>query len=237
MSILKALNGQALFDRALRGSAITALGYVASQGLRLASNLILARLLFPEAFGLMALVTVVLVGLAMFSDVGIGPAISRSPRGDDPAFLNTAWTMHVIRGVMLWLTALALAWPLAWFYEAPDLRNLLPVAGISLLIAGFNPTRIETANRHLLLGRACPCHRLCLVPGAGGRSGRDGQAGADASLAARPTQPLFLGARLGARVGAFRKVGISVNGLWLCPVAGRPADFGGVFATRQAGCL
>ena len=153
MSILKALNGQALFDRALRGSAITALGYVASQGLRLASNLILARLLFPEAFGLMALVTVVLVGLAMFSDVGIGPAISRSPRGDDPAFLNTAWTMHVIRGVMLWLTALALAWPLAWFYEAPDLRNLLPVAGISLLIAGFNPTRIETANRHLLLGR------------------------------------------------------------------------------------
>jgi len=153
MSILKALSGQALFARALRGSAITALGYVAAQGLRLASNLILARLLFPEAFGLMALVTVVLVGLAMFSDVGIGPAISRSPRGDDPDFLNTAWTMHVIRGVMLWLTACALAWPLAWFYAAPDLRSLLPVAGVSLLIAGFNPTRIETANRHLLLGR------------------------------------------------------------------------------------
>jgi O-antigen/teichoic acid export membrane protein len=153
MSILNAFRGQALFARALRGSAITALGYVGSQGLRLASNLILARLLFPEAFGLMALVTVVLVGLAMFSDVGIGPAISRSPRGDDPDFLNTAWTMHVFRGVMLWLTACALAWPLAWFYEAPDLRSLLPVAGVSLLIAGFNPTRIETANRHLLLGR------------------------------------------------------------------------------------
>lgn len=153
MSILNALSGQALFARALRGSAITAVGYVGSQGLRLASNLILARLLFPEAFGLMALVTVVLVGLAMFSDVGIGPAISRSPRGDEPDFLNTAWTMHVIRGIMLWLTACALAWPLAWFYEAPDLRSLLPVAGVSLLIAGFNPTRIETANRHLMLGR------------------------------------------------------------------------------------
>jgi hypothetical protein len=29
----------------------------------------------------------------------------------------------------------------------------LPVAGLTLLIAGFNPTRIDTANRHLLLGR------------------------------------------------------------------------------------
>jgi O-antigen/teichoic acid export membrane protein len=31
--------------------------------------------------------------------------------------------------------------------------HLLPVAGLTLLIAGFNPTRIDTANRHLLLGR------------------------------------------------------------------------------------
>jgi O-antigen/teichoic acid export membrane protein len=33
------------------------------------------------------------------------------------------------------------------------LLQLLPVAGLTLLIAGFNPTRIDTANRHLLLGR------------------------------------------------------------------------------------
>ena len=63
-----------LFARALRGGALTAGSYAFTQALRLASNLILTRLLFPEAFGLMALVSVVLVGLAMFSDVGIGPA-------------------------------------------------------------------------------------------------------------------------------------------------------------------
>ncbi len=142
-----------LFARALRGSAITAGGYALSQGLRLASNLILARLLFPEAFGLMALVSVVLVGLQMFSDVGLGPAISRSPRGDDPDFLNTAWTLAVARGAVLWALASALALPIADFYAAPDLRGLLPAAAVALLIAGFNPTRIDTANRHLLLGR------------------------------------------------------------------------------------
>ncbi len=142
-----------LFARALRGSAITALAYAGGQGLRLISNLILARLLFPEAFGLMALITVVLVGLQMFFDAGIGPSIARSPRGDEPAFLDTAWTVQVARGAILWLAAALLAWPLARFYAAPDLALMLPVAGLSLLVAGFNPTRIDTATRHLTLGR------------------------------------------------------------------------------------
>lgn len=146
-------NRRGLFSRALSGGALTAGAYAAAQALRLASNLVLTRLLFPEAFGVMALVTVVLVGLQMFSDAGIGPAISRSPRGDEPDFLNTAWTVNVIRGGLLWLLSCALAWPAAQLYAVPDLAALLPVAGLSLLIAGFSPTRIDTANRHLLLGR------------------------------------------------------------------------------------
>ncbi len=87
---------------ALRGSIWTLGGYGASQVLRLAGNLVLARLLFPEAFGLSALVGVFMVGLAMFSDVGIGPSVIRSHRGDDADFLNTAWTIQVIRGLVLW---------------------------------------------------------------------------------------------------------------------------------------
>lgn len=147
------MNRPGIVARALRGSAITALAYAGSQALRLASNLILARLLFPEAFGLMALVSVVLVGLQMFSDMGLSPAIARSARGDDPAFLDTAWTLQIGRGVVLWLGASVLAWPMATLYGAPALQALIPVAALSLLIAGFNPTRIETANRHLMLGR------------------------------------------------------------------------------------
>jgi O-antigen/teichoic acid export membrane protein len=146
------LPAQGLFARALRGTAITALAYAAGQALRFAANLILARLLFPEAFGLMALVTVVIVGLQMFSDLGLGPAVMRSARGDDPAFLRTAWTLQVARGLLLALVAAALAWPLAAFYQAPDLALLVPVAALALAVAGFNPIRIETANRHLALG-------------------------------------------------------------------------------------
>ncbi len=146
-------SASSLFTRALRGSAFTAGSYAFMQVIRLATNLILTRLLFPEAFGVMALVSVVLVGLAMFSDVGIGPAISQHKRGDEAAFLDTAYSINVLRGGLLWGGTCALAYLVAQFYNAPDLAWLLPVAGVTLLISGFNPTRIDTANRHLLLGR------------------------------------------------------------------------------------
>ncbi|MBS0123393.1 oligosaccharide flippase family protein [Thetidibacter halocola] len=147
------LRGSSLSARALRSVLLTVGGFGFAQVIRLASNLVLTRLLFPEAFGLMALVMVFLVGLGQFSDVGVTPAILQSRRGDDPAFLNTAWTIQVMRGFGLWLVACGVAWPLAWFYDEPQLAQILPVAALTLLIAGFKPTRMDTANRHLLLGR------------------------------------------------------------------------------------
>ena len=145
--------GNRLTARILRSASWVMVGYGGAQAIRLASNLILTRLLFPEAFGLMTLVTVVTVGLMMFSDVGIGPSISRSARGDDPDFLNTAWTIQVMRGFVLWGVTLVMAVPMAQFYDQPLLASYLPIAGIALVLSGFNPTRIETAHRHLVFGR------------------------------------------------------------------------------------
>ncbi|RMD93434.1 MAG: polysaccharide biosynthesis protein [Alphaproteobacteria bacterium] len=151
--VLPRLGGDGLGARAIRSALLTLGGFGASQALRLASNLILTRLLFPEAFGLMALVQVFITGLAMFSDVGITPAIMQSRRGDDPVFLNTAWTIQVFRGFALWVAAALLALPVAWFYDEPRLAAMLPVAALGLVISGFNPTTLETARRHLRYGR------------------------------------------------------------------------------------
>jgi O-antigen/teichoic acid export membrane protein len=159
------LRGDGLLTRVMRSSMWATFGYVVSQLVRLASNVVLTRILFPDAFGLMALVSVCMTGLMMFSDIGIGPSIMRSPRGDDPNFLNTAWTLQVIRGFCLWLALCLLAWPVAWFYDQPLLFSLLPVAGLTLLVAGFNPTRVETANRHLQLGRVISLDLVSQIAG------------------------------------------------------------------------
>ena len=145
--------GSGLVPRAMRSAGLNLMGFGFSQVLRLASNLILTRLLFPEAFGVMAMVSVFLMGLAMFSDVGVGPAIMQSKRGDDRDFLDTAWTIQIIRGTCLFLVAVALTWPMAVYFGEPDLVWYLPVAALTQLILGFQPTRYETANRHLRAGR------------------------------------------------------------------------------------
>ncbi|SMY06888.1 oligosaccharide flippase family protein [Flavimaricola marinus] len=147
------MTGGSLTQRVLRSSAFTSGGFVMAQVIRLASNLILTRLLFPEAFGLMAMVSVFMMGLVMFSDVGVGPAIMQSKRGDEDDFLDTAWTIQIIRGFALFIVACILTWPMSLYFGEPDLIYLLPATALTLIIYGFYPTRLETQNRHMRAGR------------------------------------------------------------------------------------
>lgn len=138
---------------AIRGAVWTLVGYGLSQSLRLGANLILTRLLIPEMFGLMALVNVFILGLTLFSDIGIGPSIIQHQRGDDPDFLNTAWTIQIIRGFGLWFLCLLIAWPIAQFYSEPQLLWLIPIVGLSTVINGFNSTALFTLKRKISLGK------------------------------------------------------------------------------------
>lgn len=72
-----------------------------SQLVRLGSNLILTRLLSPDLFGVMAIIFVIMYGLAMFSDLGLWAAVVRNKSEDEENFLNTVWTMQVVRGWMM----------------------------------------------------------------------------------------------------------------------------------------
>src|SRR5687767_15876104 len=90
----------------VKGVAWIVIGYGVSQFIRLGSNLILTRLLVPEIFGLIALMHAFIIGMSMFSDIGLRPSIIQSKRSNDPVFLNTAWTMQFIRGVILWVACL-----------------------------------------------------------------------------------------------------------------------------------
>ncbi len=137
----------------MRSTLWTMTGHGANESLRLLSNLILTRLLIPEDFGLMLLVNVFLMGLQLFSDVGIGPSIIQNKQGEEKSFLDTAWTIQVIRGTCLWLVAIVIAQPFANFYDQPQLAQILPVAGASAFIAGFNSTALFSLNRKLHLGK------------------------------------------------------------------------------------
>jgi O-antigen/teichoic acid export membrane protein len=117
--------------------------------IRMGRSLIMTRLLFPEVYGLMTLVWAVLTGLQMFADTGIVTTIIRDERGDDPSFLNTAFTTNVFRGVVLWVVSCLVAYPFAVFYHQPALAQLLPATGLTALIHGFVSTAMYTRRRHM----------------------------------------------------------------------------------------
>ena len=142
-----------LRSRALTGSAWTIGEYLFCNVLRLVTNMVMARLLFPEAFGVMVIAGALVQALEMFADVGVGLSIIQHKRGDEPAFLNTAWTIQVIRGLALCAAACALALPYAMLYDQPVLAWIVPACGLIFVINGLQSTNMATCGRSLNLKR------------------------------------------------------------------------------------
>ena len=124
-------------------------GYVIGQVLRLASNLILARLLFPEAFGIMAIASAIYVGVVMLTDVGIGQSIIVHQDGGDDLFLDTAWVLQIMKGALIAVVlSLGSGWA-AYFYEDNRLQEIVLIIAATALIGGFNSTKLQTAHRNM----------------------------------------------------------------------------------------
>lgn len=149
-----------LHQRIVRAGMWTIGGHASSQVLRLVSNLLTTRLLLPEAFGIMALANTFVLGLALFSDVGLGQSVVRSKRSEDSTFTNTVWTMQVIRGCLIWMLCLGLAFCVYLFaqngffaldsvYAHPLLPMVLGVVSVSAVVSGFESTNMAMASRTL----------------------------------------------------------------------------------------
>lgn len=142
-----------LLRRITSSSALKQAGWVTGvfvviQVLRLGTNIVLAHLLAPAIFGVMALVNALRAGVELLTDVGIGQNIVVSARGDEPGFYNTAWTVQVLRGIGLTLIGALSAWPLAWLYDNPSLFPILLVCSAVFFLTGINsPARFLMQRR------------------------------------------------------------------------------------------
>ncbi len=138
-----------LRQRVMRSGGITAVGYGANQMLRFGSNLILTRLLFPEAFGIMAIMQAVIVGVIMLTDVGVTQSIVRHARGAERSFVDTAWTVQILKGLLMAVALWLASAPLARAYDQPLLEGMMPWAALASLLGGFASTKIALATRNV----------------------------------------------------------------------------------------
>lgn len=147
-----------LKQRVLRAGGWSLAGHGLGQAMRLGSNLVMTRLLVPEMFGVMAIALMVTVILALMSDIGLRQNIVRSRRGDDPAFLDTAWVIDIARGVLLWCVALLISLglylaaqdgllPASSVYANPQLPLVIAASSFAAVLIGLQSTKMATAQR------------------------------------------------------------------------------------------
>lgn len=135
-------------------------GNLSSQALRLASNLVLTRLLAPEAFGLIAAVNTLYFALVMFSDLGIWQSVVKRQYSLDDGFLSTAWLIQAGRGVLMALCILLIALGLHIavaahmfaensVYSDPQLPAMVSAFALCAIVQGLESIKLATAQREL----------------------------------------------------------------------------------------
>jgi O-antigen/teichoic acid export membrane protein len=123
--------------------------FLVSQLVRFAGTLVMSKLLFPEAFGKMALVQSVYLGVQLLSDMGINQAIIQNKSSNQALFLRVAFTMQCMRGLVLAVVLLILAHPAAQFYNAPEIQDYLSVMAFAATLLGLTSTKVALAHRRL----------------------------------------------------------------------------------------
>ncbi len=116
------------------------------------SVLILARVLTPRDFGIVALAMSTLALLDIFSALGLRQALLLIPRPQRSHY-DTAWTIQLLVLTVLAGLLVMLAPLVAWFYDEPVLAVVIAVLASRFIFYGLANIGIVDFDRHLELGR------------------------------------------------------------------------------------
>ena len=131
--------------KARRSIPVSLLSYASNQGLRLASTVVLARILVPSDFGLFALTSLAISLLSIFNDFGVGPALVVA-RELDRRTRATALTLMIGSSLLLAGVLVALSPLVADVFGEDRLDELLLVVAGSLFLSGpiwFHETMLQ----------------------------------------------------------------------------------------------
>ena len=144
-------------EHELKGKAISSLLWrflerCGAQGVTFLVTIVLARLLAPDVYGVMSLVTVFIAILQVFVDSGMGNALIQKKDADDLDF-SSVFFFNMIMCIALYLLLFFCAPLIATFYNKPELTPVIRVLGITLLIAGGKNVQQAYISRKLQFKR------------------------------------------------------------------------------------
>lgn len=131
--------GGTLKQRAARGGVWLLLGEAANRSASVLKLAVLGRLLSPIDFGLMGIALVVFQWLGYFTEIGVDAALIQKP-GPIRPYLNTAWTIQILRSLAIALALLFGAPFAAQFFKTPAAAPVIrAIAAVIILYALMNP--------------------------------------------------------------------------------------------------
>lgn len=119
-----------------KGAAWMVLARVADRAIGLLSMLVLARLLAPHDFGIVAMAMSFVALLELLTAFGFETALVQK-QAERREQLDTAWTYSVIFGVLIAALIVAFCEPIARFFSEPELANVLRVLALGFIAQGF----------------------------------------------------------------------------------------------------
>jgi O-antigen/teichoic acid export membrane protein len=140
---------QSLGSRTMRGMFWAYGAYVGGRAVVLVSTAILARLLTPADFGLVALALVFMTFMETIQDLGLTQALIVSSPEEEPARAQTTFMWTVAIGAALALLISALSPLVANFFGHSELRAIIPVLGLAFFIESLGSTHDSLAHKHL----------------------------------------------------------------------------------------
>lgn len=136
-------------ERAVKSGIWVTLINVFDRVLQLVKLVVLARLLAPSDFGLMGIALLTLAGLRQFSRLGLDTALIQREEDNVDEYLNTAWSMKAIRGVVITGVAFVIAPYAAQFFSEPRATDIIRVIALSPLITGLQNPGVMYLRKNL----------------------------------------------------------------------------------------
>ena len=118
------------------------------RGLGLISTSILARLLTPADFGLVAMASAFSGLVAVLTQLGVDTALARDKHAG-PAQFNTAWTLRQMQMLGVALLVLVFSSLAASYYREPRIENILWVTALTIAVTGFENIGVVDFRRQM----------------------------------------------------------------------------------------
>ena len=115
-------------------------------------SIVLARLLMPEDYGTIALVTVFTTIMQVFVDSGLGTALIQKKDADDLDFSSVFYFNFAVC-IILYLVMFIAAPFIALFYNLPELTPVVRVISLTIVISGVKGVQQSYVSRNMLFKR------------------------------------------------------------------------------------